>query len=109
VDAIWFYLPTSYHEHVELIVNRGEVSDGVVMWVNIIVYTVHVLTSTDSYSCHNAHGTIHILVSSPIPFQNNAWDFGKGVHTVGWPVFQTKIKYLPAVQKRFWQVSVFQK
>jgi hypothetical protein len=43
VDAIWFHLPAfSYYEHVELIVNRGEVSDGVVMWVNIIVYTVHV-------------------------------------------------------------------
>lgn len=65
-----------------------------------------------THACHNAHGTIHILFSDPTPFQNNAWDFGKGVqdltHTVGWPVFQTNIKWLSAVQKHwcFWQFSV---
>jgi hypothetical protein len=43
VNAIWFRFPaSSYHQHVELIVNRGEVSEDVIMWVNIIIYTVHV-------------------------------------------------------------------
>lgn len=63
-----------------------------------------------THTCHDAHGTIHIPVSNPTPFQNNAWYFGEGVqnltHAVGWPVFQTKIKWLYAAQRRSCQVSV---
>jgi hypothetical protein len=60
-------------------------------------------------------GPVTILVSNPVPFQNNACDFGEGVqdltHAVGWPVFQTKIKWLFAVQKHYdcWKVSVYLK
>lgn len=82
MDAIWFCLPaSSYHEHVELIINRGEGSECVVMWVNIIVYTVHV--SHFEVGCMDLHRlTLAMMHMEPFTFLSQVPHLFKIMHGI---------------------------